>query len=104
MELQKLKDTIAQLDRAIEKVANAKSSTEVNSADSEIGACLRSVQYGVGMVGIECKHMVENRQKELRGIVFTAPTPEVVAPVEEPSKTVKKKKAIAKKGKKNGKE
>ena len=92
MELNKLKDTIAQLDRAIEKVHNARTSSEVNAADSEIGACLRSIQYGVGVVGIECKHMVEDKQKELRGVNIIPPTPEPVV-----SKTEQKKEKIVKK-------
>lgn len=94
MELNKLKDTIKQLDGAIAKVASAKTSAEVNAADSEIGACLRSIQYGVGVVGIECKHMVENKQKELRGVAFTAPVVEEPKKVE--PKTIKRKKKTKK--------
>lgn len=92
MELNKLKDTIKHLDDAIAKVASAKTSSEVNAADNEIGACLRSIQYGVGMVGIECKHMVENKQKALRGIAFVAPAPDPVV-----SKTEQRKEEVAEK-------
>lgn len=102
MELNKLKDTIKHLDDAIAKVASAKTSSEVNAADNEIGACLRSIQYGVGMVGIECKHMVENKQKALRGVAFVTPEPVVPKTEQRKEEVVKKetKKKRTKKAKK----
>lgn len=110
-ELNKLKDTVAQLERAIEKIDAAATSQEVNAADSEIGACLRSIQYGVGMVGIECKHFVEDRQRAIRGLALQGNrlgwfVDKPVEPTtEEPvvSKTQMRKAEIVKKAKKTSK-
>lgn len=102
-QLNKLKDTIKQLDGAIAKAQAATTSAMVNAADAEIGACLRSIQYGVGMVGIECKHMVENRQKELRGLSLVPPAPTTPEEPVVESKTIKRKKRIARRSKKSDK-
>lgn len=93
-QLKKLEQTLAQLKAAVDKVSSAKTSSEANAADSEIGACLRSMQYGIGVVGIECKHFVENRQKELRGIKIEPPKVEPVT--EEVVKKVTKKRRTKK--------
>ena len=92
-EFEKFNQTVAQLKAAIDKVSAAKTSAEVNAADSEIGACLRSIQYGTGMVGIECKHLVENKNRELRGNNFTAPVVEIPVVEEKPAKKTKKRRS-----------
>ena len=91
-QFKKFKETIAQLEKAVKKVESATTQTQVNEADNEIGACLRSIQYGTGVVGIECKHLVESKNRELRGIKLTNPVKEVVEKV---SKTIQRKTSTA---------
>ena len=95
----KLKETFTKLDGAIEKVKNAKDQKELNEADNEIGATLRAIQYGVGMVGIECKQLVDAKR---RG-GFTKVEEPVISKTEQRKEEVVKKETKKKRTKKGKK-
>lgn len=63
--IKKLSSSVQLLNQAYERAMKAQSKHEISTAEQEIAAQLRSLQYGVGVAAIDIKKNIDSHRVEV---------------------------------------